>query len=485
MRDKKISVLIIDDEQIVTKSLAAILAGEGYEVKTTAFGKQGIEWLEVGFDVVILDLKLPDIDGIQVLKSIKRSYPNIVVIIITAFSSVETAVTIMNEGAYSYMSKPFEVEDLCDTIERGLKAKAEAERKDRLLNNLSLLHQVNKEIEGLVELKSIASLTARYLLEITKIDICALLLFDRKTKEFFFGALSGIEYDLEQIAQKRFKLDKTIYQQLIDEQTALLIPELKTKPDILKYIPMQNPKSLFIFPLVARDNVMGLALFIGRSAVSLNEDVLETVKTITNQTAVCMENANRYLQLKRDYLGAITALVTAIEGKDEYQKGHSEAVAELAVLVAKKMNLPGDQIELINIAGLLHDIGKISVSEQILLKKEDLTVDELVKLKMHSIVSTNILRKMDLHQQILPMVLYHHERYDGSGYPEGLRAFAIPIGARILTVCDAYKAMVSVRPYRKSLQQKDAIEELKRCSGSQFDPDIVDVFVDIVAKNII
>ncbi len=485
MQDSKISVLIIDDEMLSTKSLAAILEGKGYDVKTTAFGKQGIEWLEEGIDVVLLDLRLPDIDGMQVLKKIKRTYPNIVVIIITAFSSVDTAVSLMNEGAYSYVSKPFDVEELNELIERGVKAKEDENRKDRLLNNLSLLYQVNKEMEGLVELQSISSLSARYLIEITKIDICVLLLFDRKTKEFFFGALSGVEYDLDKIAYKRFKLDKKMYQQLIDEQAAILIPELKTNPDILKYIPIKTPKSLFIFPLVARDKVMGLSLFVGKSAVSLDDDVLETVKTVTNQTAICIENANRYLKLKHDYLGAITSLVSAIEGKDRYQKGHSEAVAELAVLVAKKMNLPNEQIELIRIAGLLHDIGKISISEQILLKKKELTVDEFVKLKMHSIVSTSILRKMDIHQQILPMVLYHHERYDGSGYPEGLRGFAIPIGARILAVCDAYKAMISVRPYRKSLKQKDAVEELKRCSGRQFDPDIVNVFVDIVAKNII
>ncbi|MCG2712639.1 MAG: response regulator, partial [Candidatus Omnitrophica bacterium] len=262
MQDKKISILIIDDEQLATKSLAAILIEAGYDVKTTAFGKQGIEWLEVGFDLVLLDLKLPDLDGMQVLKKIKRRYPNIVVIIITAFSSIDKAITLMNAGAYSYMLKPFEVEELCDVIKRGLKAKADADRKDRLLNNLSLLHQVNKEIEGLLELRSISNLTARYLVEITKIDICALLLFDSKTKEFFFGALNGVEYDLEQIVQKRFKLDKKIYQRLIEEQTAVLIPQLKTKPDILKYIPVENPKSLFIFPLVARDNVVGLSLFV-------------------------------------------------------------------------------------------------------------------------------------------------------------------------------------------------------------------------------
>ncbi len=485
MRDNKISVLIIDDEQLLTKSLSAILQQQGYDVKTTAFGKQGIEWLAEGFDVVLLDLKLPDMDGAQILKKIKITYPNTVVIIITAFASVETAVNLMNQGAYSYMSKPFEVQELSDLIERGLKVQAEESNKHRLLNNLSLLHQVNREMEGMVELQSIASLTARYLIEITKIEICALLLFEEQSKEFFFGALSGVEYNIEEIAQRRFRLDKKMYQRLMEEHLAVLIPELKTRPDILKYIPANNPKALFIFPLIARDKSMGLALFVGSSLVTMQQDTLETVKTVTTQAAICIENANRYLKLKHDYLGSITALVGAVEDKDEYHKGYSAAVAQLAVKVAKKMNLPSEQIELLRIAGLMHDIGKISISENIFLKKQELTVDELVKLKMHSIASTTILRKMDINKQILPMVLYHHERYDGTGYPEGLRAYAIPLGARILAVCDAYKAMVSVRPYRKSLKQKDAVEELKRCAGSQFDPEIVDVFVNIVADNII
>ena len=139
MNERKKSILIIDDEALSTKSLAAILSSKGYDVKATAFGRQGIEWLETGFDIVLLDLKLPDMDGLLVLKKIKKSYANVVVIVITAFSSVETAVGLMNEGAYSYVSKPFEVEELLDVIERGLKSKDKENRKDRLLNNLSLL----------------------------------------------------------------------------------------------------------------------------------------------------------------------------------------------------------------------------------------------------------------------------------------------------------------------------------------------------------
>jgi HD-GYP domain len=139
-------------------------------------------------------------------------------------------------------------------------------------------------------------------------------------------------------------------------------------------------------------------------------------------------------------------------------------------------------VEIIRCAALLHDIGKIAVSEQILLKKEALSPDELVKLKLHSIVSTSIVRHIDTDNRLVPMVLFHHERYDGSGYPEGLRGAGIPIGARILSVCDAYTAMTTKRPYRQILSSQAAMQELRRCSGTQFDPDVVETFIGLFGE---
>jgi len=485
MVENEIALLIINDESILTRSLTAILQSKGFAVRSTPFGKQGLEWLEEGFDVVLLDLKLPDLDGIEVLKQIKKKFPGVVVIVMTAFASIDDFSSIIKKGAYSYISKPFEVDELQDVISRGLKEKSEELQKNRLLNEFSLLYKISKEMEGLIELHAIANLAARYLIEVVPLDICAVLLFDKEKKEFFFGSLSGTDKKIDNLSYKRFKLGKEMSKRLIKQHSAVLIPQIKTKPDILKYIPVDEPKSIFIFPLVAREEIVGLALFISKTEAKLKQQSLKTVTTISDEIAKCIDNANRYLELKHSYMEAVAALIHAIEGKDKFQKGHSEVVAELAGLVAVAMKLPPENVELIKIAGLLHDIGKVAISEQILLKKEKLTVDEHLALKMHTIISSSIVRRVDKDNKLLPIVLYHHERYDGSGYPEGLRGEAIPIGARILTVCDAYKAMVSERPYRKGLAKEEAIAELKRCAGTQFDPVIVSVFIETLSKTII
>ena len=151
-------------------------------------------------------------------------------------------------------------------------------------------------------------------------------------------------------------------------------------------------------------------------------------------------------------------------------------------MVACKLELPRDEIEYIRIAALLHDVGKIAISEQILLKKDALTTEELVKMKTHSLVSSNIVKSIDTDHRLIPIILHHHERYDGKGYPDGLELDEIPIGARILAVCDAYEAMVSNRPYRYALNTEEALEELKRCSGSQFDPKVVETLVELICN---
>jgi putative nucleotidyltransferase with HDIG domain len=485
MAENEISLLIIDDESILTKSLAAILQSKGFAVKSTPFGRQGLEWLEEGFDVVLLDLKLPDIDGIELLRHIKKKFPETVVIVMTGFASVDDFSSIIKEGAYSYISKPFEIDELQDVISRGLSQKTEEVQKNTLLNEFSLLYKISKEMEGMIELHAIANLASRYLIKIIPLDVCAVLLFDKEKKEFFFGSINGTERGINHLLYKRFKLGPEMSKRLIKQHDAVLIPDIKTKPDILKYIPVDEPKSLFIFPLVAGEQLVGLALFISKTEAKLEQKTLKTVTAISNEIAKCIKNANRYLELKHSYMEAVAALIHAIEGKDKYQKGHSEVVAELAGLVAAAMKLPPENVELIRIAGLLHDIGKVAISEQILLKKEKLTVDEHVALKMHTIISSSIVRRVDKDNKLLPIVLYHHERYDGSGYPEGLRGEAIPVGARILTVCDAYKAMISDRPYRKGLAKQEAVAELKRCAGTQFDPEIVKVFIGTLSKTII
>ncbi len=187
-------------------------------------------------------------------------------------------------------------------------------------------------------------------------------------------------------------------------------------------------------------------------------------------------------EVRATYMESTNALVRAIDAKDHYTQEHSNNVAGYAVAVAKELALSDREIEIIKYAGLLHDIGKIGIAQDILIKKELLTNEEFEILKKHPVIGANILRDVKFLEKEVPIILHHHERFDGKGYPYGLKGREIPLGARILGVVDAFDAMTTDRGYRKKLTQEAALEELQRSSGTQLEPEIVDIFVNLLAK---
>lgn len=183
---------------------------------------------------------------------------------------------------------------------------------------------------------------------------------------------------------------------------------------------------------------------------------------------------------KEVYLGIIATLAKALETKDAYTLGHTERVTEYAVKIAQHMGLKADDIEVIHKAALIHDIGKIGIKSEILNKKETLNDDDWKVIKTHPIMGINILSPMKILGNMLPIIRYHHERYDGAGYPEGLTREEIPLGARILSVADSYDAMTSDRPYHERFPIDQAINEIRINSGTQFDPDVVNALLAII-----
>ena len=168
------------------------------------------------------------------------------------------------------------------------------------------------------------------------------------------------------------------------------------------------------------------------------------------------------------------------EAIDSYTKGHSDRVSEYAVLIGKKLGLSDEDINTLRVGGLFHDIGKIGVPDSILSKDSKLTDDEYSEIKKHPTIGADILSNDTIFSNVLPVVKYHHERYDGNGYPENLKAEDIPYLARITAIADSYDAMTSKRTYRDSLSLDVVKAEIERCKGSQFDPNYADVFLDIL-----
>lgn len=189
-----------------------------------------------------------------------------------------------------------------------------------------------------------------------------------------------------------------------------------------------------------------------------------------------------YIDMRNTYLNTIEALVQALEAKDSYTSGHSTRVAQWSVKLAEELKLSDDRIEFIKYAGILHDIGKIGVSESILNKKGILEDSEWEQIRNHPVIGQNIIKSIDFLFDVGLVVRHHHERYDGSGYPEGIKSEQIPLESRIISVADAYDAMTTSRSYRKEIASVDAVIELQRVAGTQLDPKIVEVFCRLVQQ---
>jgi len=189
-----------------------------------------------------------------------------------------------------------------------------------------------------------------------------------------------------------------------------------------------------------------------------------------------------YTKMRKVYLDTIRALAAAIDAKDPYTKGHSERVAEISVALAQELNLSDRDIENIEYTALLHDIGKIGIEDRILGKNSSLTNEEFDKIKEHTIMGAKIIEPVDFLKNSYKAIYHHHERYDGDGYPDGIKEKDIPILARIIAVADAYDAMGSDRPYRKKLSKDKILKELRDQSGKQFDPEVVKAFISVLKR---
>lgn len=215
----------------------------------------------------------------------------------------------------------------------------------------------------------------------------------------------------------------------------------------------------------------------------LIESGIKSVEQMREIKEINKKLADTYKQLEQAYMESIQTLRYTVEAKDTYTRGHSDRVSEYSVLIGEALELPEEDIKKLKIGGLFHDIGKIGVPDSILQKAGKLSDDEYSEIKNHPSIGAHILSTASIFQDIIPIVKHHHERYDGKGYPSQLAGENIPYLARITAVADTFDAMTSKRSYRDSLPLDYVITEFERCKGTQFDPKIADVFIDILKNH--
>ncbi len=270
----------------------------------------------------------------------------------------------------------------------------------------------------------------------------------------------------------------------------VLVRDVGHDPD---YIPgIEGGRCEMAVPMTARGSIIGVLDAESPEPNAFDEADLELFGAFAASAAAAIQNAQAYARLAEEfrrnqeaYYATIHSLAQALEARDAYTRGHSERVARLAVALAKAMSLPEKEISLIEHAALLHDIGKIGIRDEILNKPGSLDPEDRRAIEQHPLLGDTILEPLRFLEQVQGLVRHHHERYDGTGYPDGLAGDAIPLPARIVAVADAFDAMTSRRPYRKAMSVEHALRELQENAGTQFDPEVVRVFVRLVREGTI
>jgi HD-GYP domain-containing protein (c-di-GMP phosphodiesterase class II) len=267
-----------------------------------------------------------------------------------------------------------------------------------------------------------------------------------------------------------------IYSELIEEGRSILLNSGGKNDSVAAHV-----SSAVAVPLKMKGQIIGGMLLEEKmDGTRFISDELELLGTMANQAMVAVENAWLYETVKTNYFGTIQSLVNALEASDRYTKGHSERVKILGLELAKNIGFDYRELEMFEHAAILHDIGKIGIDTSVLNKQTKLSNSEFSLIKAHPIIGDEILGPIGTLQGVRTTILQHHERYDGSGYPYGIAGDEISLKARLLTVVDTFDAMLTDRPYRKALSINDTLEELKRASGTQFDPVVVNAFIDLL-----
>lgn len=317
--------------------------------------------------------------------------------------------------------------------------------------------------------------------QVVPYDSASIILMEREADAPRVTASRGMGQDDLQILAPKSLLEKPHIRRLVEQRQPVIIDDVTAYPDWLPIPDTEHIRCWMGVPLVVQNRVLGW-LNLDKSEPGFYDASLENLAlAFANQAAIALENARLYNELETSYLQTVLALARAMDARDSYTADHSSRMAAIARAIAGRMGCSWEEIQAIEWAALLHDIGKIGIPDHILRKSESLSDEEWEVMRRHPDIGAEIIAPVQRLTYVAPIVRSHQEKFDGSGYPRGLKGEEIPLGARILAVVDAYSAITDERVYRKARSHEDALDEIRRCAGTHFDPHVVEIFLDLMA----
>ncbi|MBN4076078.1 response regulator [Gemmatimonas aurantiaca] len=459
-------IVVVDDEEPLCLMLSEFLAGiEGVKVSSFTCAEKALAHIRTHpVDMALTDLVIGSGSGVDVLESTLECHPDAVVILMTAHPTVKTAISVLQRGGYDYLVKPFKLEVLRKVVERGLETLHIKRENVHLREELGLL-KVSSALMSDTEIEE----TLQLVIEAVRRDLGALGV--ALTLQSGSPRLDALQIEYEDFNDDHAR---AFWSKMILAQQASPIAERISFTEPSDSSPV-GQRSFISLPLRASDTCVGyLHIYLERPCRNTDMRILELL-TANASTAVHRVMLDE--QLEDSYLNVIKALASAIEARDRYTAGHTDRVGKMTELIAIHRGWDRKRIGELRQGCMLHDIGKIGVPDAILNKNGPLSDYEMNIMRKHPEMGVHIISGLEFLKSAVPYILFHHERWDGAGYPMGLKGEEIPEQGRILAVTDTFDAMVSDRPYRRGATHQVAIQELIDHKGTQFDASVVDDFL--------
>ncbi len=483
--NEELKILVVDDEEMILTVFREYLEATNYSVITASNGFEALEiFKSQEIDCCFTDISMPGLDGLELTRKIHIHDNTVPVIIMTGNPSMDNAIETLKNGVVDFLTKPIKMEQLHHIIKRVMM------ERSLFIDNILLKEEAQKN-------RKLSGINQELQQKINEVECMNLILqqLDRaKTSKDLFNTLVDLSGKVTSCDEAHFCI---FTQEMTNPETITSFVRNKDRAigaagfiekDIIKRVaddglPFLIKKrhgngNIMAVPLKIRSNVFGvLFLLIREDRECFSEKDLYFSSFLAQQASFLIENLALYENIYENLFSTLYAFVETIEARDPYTKQHSTRVSSYAVSVARAMGCSQEEVDELNVSGNLHDIGKIGIPDDILLKPGRLTDEEYEVIKRHPVIGSNIIGHFSMWSFEEKIIRCHHERWDGKGYPGNLRGAEIPLLARILSVSDAYDALTTDRSYRKKMPENVALKIISENAGSQFDPEIVDVFL--------
>jgi putative nucleotidyltransferase with HDIG domain len=486
---EKETLLFVDDEENILDIASEYFQFKGFTVLTACNGREAIAILETeSVDCCFTDINMPEMDGLALAEHIHNTDNTIPVIVMTGYPSLDNTIATLKNGVVDFLIKPVNLEQMELAVRRVLRQrrlfvenillKKEVEQKERLeklnrelvykIEELNLVNRIMSDFAAIGSTTDVFSRVVDLTLEIAHADWAQFLVMNEHVPQPF-EVVSAVDTKVAGLGVTA--LPDALVAGVVSDELPLLLNDHQGPEDL-----PGNVHSALLVPMKIREKVFGvLTAAVCHGGARFSEKDLYYLSYIARNAAHAIENLALYENIYENLFSTLYAFVNALEARDPYTQQHSERVARLAICLGQEMNCTPEELDILHFSGHLHDIGKIGIRDDILLKSGGLTPEEYEKIKEHPQIGANIVGQLGLWDREKDIIRYHHEHFDGTGYPEGLHGDAIPFLARLLAVADVFDAMASGRAYRKKIEESVVMDMMRKRAGTHFDPQVMAV----------